>query len=280
MPLFPDTNSDVANADIVVEIDDSPTVDRALATATQLTRRLGLALRLVSMHRRNGTGAEYSWRRTLLDDARRSLITRYPDLDGQIDARVLVDDASICPLCEVFPRPITVAATYRVADHAEHVVRLSAKRLACQTDHHSIVVVGPRVDDEWRAGPIAVALNGSPFFGSALSAAAGWAAELGVDLEVLDVLKSAKSALSHAKARQYLRAARRHVDDDGFRIRCHTEVNEDPACAVARFLGDHSCPLIAMAAPRARDTKRGAIDAVTRGIIAQSPCPVLLGLHN
>ena len=260
-----------AVAEIVVVVDDRPSAGRALITASQLTRRLGIALRLVSVHRRNGTGAEYSWRRAILDDARRSLIVRHPDLEGRVDARVLVDDPTVCPLCEAYPRAITVTATDRAADHA---VRPSATKLECQADHHSRVVVGPRVDDEWRPGPVAVALDGSPFVGSALSAAADWATKLGVDLEVLEVSRSATSALSQAETQQYLRAARRQIDDDGLRIRWHTVTNDDTPGELVRFLQDHHCPLIAVATPRTRGS--AGIDAVTMSVMAQSPCPVWL----
>jgi hypothetical protein len=267
-------SSDGALVDIVVALDDQPAVDRALTTAAQLTQRLGLALRLVSIHRRNGTGAEYSWRRTLLDDARRSLITRHPDLEGRIDARVLVEDATDCALCEEYPHSIAVSATDRSDHHPKRVVRLSAKRLARESEHHSIVVVGPTVDSRWRSGPVAAALSGTPFAGSALSAAAAWARTLGVDLEVLKVLSSTSSALSHADTRQFLRAARSQVDDDQLRMRCHTVVKDDNARAFARFLRDHSCSLVVIATPQARDARRGAINDEMMDLIAKSPCPV------
>ena len=84
------SSSDVALTDIVLAIDDRPSAQRALATAAQLAVRLGLPLHIVTEHRRNGSGAEYSARRTLVEDARGSLVTSHRDLVSRVDARVVV----------------------------------------------------------------------------------------------------------------------------------------------------------------------------------------------
>jgi nucleotide-binding universal stress UspA family protein len=269
-------SSDGAFSDIVVAVDDRPSDQRALATAARLALRLGTALHLVSVHRRNGSGAEYSWRRTILDDNRRSLIIRYPDIEGHVDTHVVVDDTSVCPLCEAYPRAITVTATDRIAGATGEVARFTADKLASQAHHHPTVVVGPRVDDEWPPGPIAVALNGSPLVGSALDAAARWATALHVDLELLEVLNSADSALSDAGSRQYLRAARRRVENDVLRVHCRTVVNDDTGRVIARFLRKRDCSLAVMATQRVHGIERRAVARLTMNLIAQSPCPVLL----
>ena len=266
------SSSEGAFSDIVVTVDDRPSDQRAIATATRLALRLGTALHLVSVHRRNGSGAEYSWRRTLLDDTQRSLLTRYPDLARHVDTRVVVDDTTVCPLCEAYPSAITVTATDRIPSSSGEMARFAADRLARQAHRHPIVVVGPRVDDTWRPGPVAVALNGSPLVGSVLAAAARWATALRVDLELLEVLTSANSALSDAGSRQYLRAARRQVEYDGLRVNCRTVVNDNSGRTIARFLRERDCSLAVMATQRLHGIERWSVGSLN--LIAQSPCPV------
>jgi nucleotide-binding universal stress UspA family protein len=95
-----------------------------------------------------------------------------------------------------------------------------------------------------------------------------------VDLELLEVLSSANSALSDAGSRQYLRAARRQIEDDGLRVNCRTVVNDDTGRVIARFLRKRDCSLAVIAMQRPHGIERGAFGRLTMNLIAQSPCPV------
>jgi K+-sensing histidine kinase KdpD len=182
--------------EIVVSIDDSTSARRAVATAVQIAMRLGLQLHLVTVHRSNGTGAEYSARRTLVEDTRRSLVTCHPELKSCVDTRVVVDTKVACALCEAYPNSEVVIGTDLVTTRPRGVFRSVANDLARQADHHPIIVVGPRVVDRWRPGPVALALDGSPLAESALPAAIGWATAFGVSLEIVQVVAPAASALT------------------------------------------------------------------------------------
>jgi len=106
------SSSDLAFSDIVVAIDDRPSSRRALAMAARLALQLGLPLHFIAEHRPNGSGAHYSARRTLVEDARRSLATAHPDLASRVDSRVVVGVVaqSPCPVHvarpQMVPQPI------------------------------------------------------------------------------------------------------------------------------------------------------------------------------
>jgi nucleotide-binding universal stress UspA family protein len=263
-----------APTDIVVVVDHYPPTRRALATATQIAQRLGLPLRLVTVHRPNGSGAEYSARHALVDEMRRLLIASRPDLEPHVDARVLVGDRIACPICEAHPSPIVVMGTDSVARRTGTEAR-SEQELARHAHHHPVIVVGPAADPDWRPGPVAVALDGSPVAESALADAIHWATAIGVTLEIIQVVPRATNALpAEAVCSPYLHAVRRQLERDAIPVNCRTIVSDDTAGAIAQYLRDQRCSMVVMTTHGHRDGQREAFAGITMGVLAQSPCPV------
>ena len=267
--------NDAALTDVVVAVDDNPPTSRALATATQIARRLGLPLHLVTVHRPNGSGAEYSARRALVDEVRQRLIASRPDLEPHVDARVLVGDRIACPICEEYPTAIVVMGADGVARRSGSEARSTEQELARQAHHHPVIVVGPATDPEWRPGPVAVALDGSPVAESALADAIHWATAIGVTLEIIQIVPPALSALPlDAVCSPYLRAVQRQLARDAIPVNCRTIVSDDTAGAIAHYLRDHGCSMVVMTTHGHRDLQREAFASITMGVLAQSPCPV------
>ena len=271
------SSNDVALTDIVVAVDHSPPTRRALATAAQIAIRLDLPLHLVTVHRPNGSGAEYSAHRALVDEMRQLLIASCPCLEQRVDARVLVGDRMACPICEAYPTAIVVTGTDRGARRPGSDARSTEQEIARQAHHHPVIVVGPAADPDWRAGPIAVALDGSPIAESALADAIHWATALGVTLEVIQIVAPAANALpSDAGCSPYLHAVKRQLERDAIPVNCRTIVSDDTAGAIAQYLREYGCSMVVMTTHRDRDGRREAGASVTMGVLAQSPCPVRL----
>lgn len=269
------SSNDLAFSDIVVAIDDRPSSRRALATAARLALQLGLSLHVIAEHRPNGSGAEYSARRTLVEDARRSLVTTHPDLAAHVDSRVVVGDRIACTVCEAYPTAIVVMGTDRIVSRSGALVRYAAEDLARHAHHHPVVVVGPGVVDEWRSGPVAVALDGSPLAESALPAAIRWASVLSVPVEIVQVVPSATSALAEgADCSPYMCEVKRRVELHGVEVACRTVVNDDTAGTIVALLRERGCSLVFMATHGRHGIDREAFGSVVAGVVAQSPCPV------
>jgi hypothetical protein len=261
---------------VVVEIDDRVPSQRAVIAATRLAIRLGLKLHIATVHPRNGTGAEYSWRRLLVDDERCSVLARHPELDGRIDTRVLVADTAGCALCEAYPAAVAVTAARCAVYRSRAARRTAARELANRARHHPVVVVGPSVvDDRAQRGTLTVASGGTFITAHVLRASMSWATAFGTGIDFIEVAATAGEWFESAEHNPYLHALCRRVEYAGTSASHRTLIDDDSVRAVVRFLRERESPLAVLASHRLDDELR-TIESTTLRLIEESPCPTLL----
>lgn len=142
-----------------------------------------------------------------------------------------------------------------------------------------MLMVGPRLDPDWRADPdtIVCPLDGSDDAASVLPVAADWAEVLHARLELVQSVRdgSARDADAvYSAAEAYLETTARSIGRPELAVGRKTLEGKDPSDALLDHLGSLRHPIIAMTSFGA--SQRVAFGSTTMHMLHSSPVPVLV----
>jgi nucleotide-binding universal stress UspA family protein len=141
----------------------------------------------------------------------------------------------------------------------------------------SAVAIGPAAGATLAAGPVIVALDGSPAAELSLATAVRFGEAIDRELSLVRVigapLHPEATSSEASEARAYLEMVAATLP-----IAATTVVVEsnDPVSSIVATASDQNASLVALASRGDRSTARGSMSRTAAGVIAEAPCPVLV----
>ena len=141
--------------------------------------------------------------------------------------------------------------------------------------------VGPHADAVLAAGPIIVALDGSPSAEASLTTSAGFASALGRSIELVRVvsepLHPEQEDDGSGEARRYLEEiGAQTAGTSGVEITTAVVASNDPVSALVARSADRNACILALASRGDRATARSSMSRTAAGLISEAGCPVLV----
>jgi len=259
---------------LIVPVDGSDTSWRAVDVALSLARRTTSSVHIVEVV---FSPSDTANAQTRLDEG----LSQIDASDIEIDVEVLISDETVASAIED-AMTASPSSTIVIASHGRGRSAALLGSIAediVQRTFGPIIVVGPHVTGGDFSGPVIVTVDGSDESEAALSLAAAWGIELGVDPWIVNVIGPSAGMSSDNDVIDSMytsRLARDLSKRSGHRVEFEELHDGHPAVSVPEFAERMRASLIVASSHGRSGLSRLTAGSVTSGFVRHATCPVMI----